>query len=61
MKYNEFVRRLKDAGCILVRHGARHDKWYSPITGKSRVVPRHGSQEVSKGLLKSLEKDLLGL
>lgn len=61
MKTNEFVRRLKDAGCTLVRHGGGHDKWYSPITGKSRFVPRHGTKEVPEGLLKSLTKDLLGL
>ena len=61
MKYNEFVRRLKAAGCSLVRHGGGHDVWYSPITGKTRVVPRHGSKEVPKRLLKSLTKDLLGL
>lgn len=61
MKTKQFVGRLKDAGCILVRHGGGHDVWYSPITGKTRVVPRHDSHEVPKGLLKSLTKDLLGL
>ena len=61
MKTNQFVRSLEAAGCRLVRHGDKHDKWYSPITGKYRFVPRHGSKEVPTGLLKSLKKDLLGL
>lgn len=61
MKYNELTRRLTKAGCFVVRNGADHDIWFSPITGKQRPVPRHGSQEVSKGLLRKLEKDLLGL
>ena len=61
MKANDFVRRLKAAGCRLVRHGGDHDIWYSPITGRTEAVPRHGSKEVKKGLLKSLEKKLLGL
>lgn len=61
MKTNQFVKRLKAAGCRLVRHGAEHDIWYSPVTGRSDRVPRHGSKEVGKGLLKSLERTLLGL
>lgn len=61
MKTNQFVRRLKAAGCRLVRHGGDHDIWYSPVTGQSDRVPRHGSKEVPTGLLKTLEKKLLGL
>lgn len=61
MKYNQFKTRLKAAGCSLVRQGGGHEVWYSPITGLTRPLPRHGSKEVPTGLLKSLEKDLLGL
>ena len=61
MKTNQFVRRLKAAGCSLVRHGGGHDIWYSPITGLTERVPRHGSKEVHPGLLKTLERRLLGL
>lgn len=61
MKTSQFVNRLKTAGCRLVRHGGGHDIWFSPITGKQRAVPRHGSKEVGNRLLKTLEKDLLGL
>lgn len=61
MKQNDLFKRLKRAGCLIVRHGARHDIWYSPVTGLSRPVPRHGAKEVPIGLLKSIEKELLGL
>jgi hypothetical protein len=33
MKAKELVKLLKEAGCILVRHGSRHDIWISPKTG----------------------------
>ena len=61
MKFNQLSRRLNKAGCFVVRNGADHDIWFSPITDKQRPVPRHGSQEVPIGLLRKLEKDLLGL
>jgi predicted RNA binding protein YcfA (HicA-like mRNA interferase family) len=60
MKYYDLLKSLKKAGCFIIRHGARHDIWYSPVTGLSRPVPRHGAKEVPTGLLKSLEKELLG-
>ena len=61
MKFNQLTRRLNKAGCFVVRNGGAHDIWYSPITGKLSPVPRHGTQEVPKGLLRKLEKVLLGL
>ena len=51
--------RLRDAGCILSRHGGSHDKWTNPNTGKSQFVPRH-SGEVPKGLANKILKDLVG-
>ena len=41
--------RLRDAGCVLSRHGGNHDKWTNPKTGVSQFVPRH-SGEVPTGL-----------
>ena len=61
MKFNQLTKRLRKAGCLIVRNGAEHDIWYSPITGLRASVPRHGSQEVPIGLLRKIEKDLLGL
>lgn len=61
MKQSDLFKRLKKAGFFVFRHGTRHDIWYSPITGMYKPVPRHGAKEVSVGLLKSIEKELLGL
>lgn len=61
MKTNDLLKRLRKAGCFIIRHGARHDIWFSPITGLARPVPRHGAKEIPSGTLKSIEKDLLGL
>jgi len=60
MKVNELTKRLRKAGCFLLRHGANHDIWYSPITGKTTPVPRHGTDEVKKKTLKTILEDLLG-
>jgi predicted RNA binding protein YcfA (HicA-like mRNA interferase family) len=61
MTHNELFKRLRKAGCFIVRHGGRHDLWFSPVTGKQKPVPRHGTKEIPIGLLKNLEKELLGL
>ena len=59
MKTSELIRSLKDAGCILARHGGRHDKWTNPLTGQSEWVPRHAS-EVPTGLALKILKKLVG-
>lgn len=57
MKRSELERRLLDAGCVLSRHGSKHDKWVNPKTGKTDWVPRHAS-EVKKGTAESILKRL---
>lgn len=57
MKYSELIRELKDAGCYPVASGARHDRWYSPITDSFFYVPRHQTKEVPTGTLNSLKKE----
>lgn len=54
MKTKDLLKMLLDSGCTLVRHGANHDIWYSPTTGKRFPVPRHTSKEVASGTLKIL-------
>jgi predicted RNA binding protein YcfA (HicA-like mRNA interferase family) len=54
MKTIELLKMLLDSGCTLVRHGANHDIWYSPTTGKRFPVPRHASKEVASGTLKDI-------
>ena len=41
MKRSELIRQLVAAGCILDRHGRKHDVYLNPANGKKQPVPRH--------------------
>jgi len=56
MKRKEFIRQLEKKGCILLRHGARHDIYLNPSTGKKQPVPRH--LEIDDKLVKHIKKHL---
>lgn len=56
MKYSELERKLKEAGCYLVRNG-NHPIWYSPLTSKTFQTSHHGSHEVATGTLRKILKD----
>ncbi len=56
MKRKGLVRRLTDVGCILLRHGSRHDLYKNPTTGKKQPVPRHA--EIDENLAKHILKEL---
>lgn len=58
MKTSEFNRRLKAAGCYILREGGRHTIWYNPTTDQKFAVPRHQSKEVIKGVLLNAKKAL---
>jgi predicted RNA binding protein YcfA (HicA-like mRNA interferase family) len=56
MKRSELIRQLTDAGCVLHRHGSRHDLYFNPANGKKQPVPRHN--EVDDTLAKHIKKNL---
>ena len=56
MKTSELVKILKKSKCQLSWNGANHDVWYSPITGKTFIVPRHPSQEIATGTANKILK-----
>ena len=41
MKRRDLIKQLEDMGCVLIRHGARHDWYQNPKTRVSQPVPRH--------------------
>jgi predicted RNA binding protein YcfA (HicA-like mRNA interferase family) len=43
---------LEEMGCILVRHGGKHDWYRNPGTGVSQAVPRH--REVNERLAQAI-------
>jgi predicted RNA binding protein YcfA (HicA-like mRNA interferase family) len=59
MKRDELVRRIEKTGCILLRHGGRHDWYHNPHTGISQPVPRHReiSESLARHILKMLGED----
>lgn len=56
MKRHDLVARLEREGCVLLRHGAKHDIYNQPKTGRSEPVPRH--REINEILAKKILKSL---
>jgi mRNA interferase HicA len=56
MKRKHLIKTITSAGCTLVRHGARHDLYRNPRTGKKQPVPRH--DEIDEDLAKHIIKEL---
>jgi mRNA interferase HicA len=56
MKRQALIRELRRAGCVLERHGARHDVYLNPATGQKQSVPRH--TEIDDALAKHIKKYL---
>jgi len=56
MKRKELLKRILSLGCVLVRHGGRHDLYKNPKTGKKQPVPRHG--EIDENLAKHIIEEL---
>ncbi|MCT8124560.1 type II toxin-antitoxin system HicA family toxin [Alishewanella sp. BS5-314] len=56
MRSIDLIRELKAAGCELKRQGkGSHQLWYSPLTGKTFVVP-HPKGALPIGTLKAIRK-----
>jgi hypothetical protein len=56
MKRSELIRQLQDAGCLLLRHGAKHDLYVNPATELKQPVPRY--TEIDDKLARHIKKYL---
>jgi predicted RNA binding protein YcfA (HicA-like mRNA interferase family) len=57
MKRRDLIKKIESSGCILIRHGGKHD-WYQNQTTKiSQPIPRH--REINEYLAKRIIKTLL--
>jgi mRNA interferase HicA len=56
MKRKDLIRQLTAEGCILLRHGSRHDVYLNPKNGMKQPVPRHN--EIDESLVKHIKKYL---
>jgi len=56
MKRTALIQKLEEMGCVLIRHGSRHDWYQNPETKMSQPIPRH--QEIKEQLAKHIIKML---
>lgn len=56
MKRKDLIKKLEEAGCVLIRHGSRHDLYKNPADDKMQPVPRHN--EIDENLAKHIIKML---
>jgi len=58
MKRTALIKRITQMGCVLIRHGRRHDWYQNPANKASQPVPRH--REIKDTLAKHILKMLGG-
>ena len=58
MKRVDLIKALESSGCILIRHGAKHDWYQNPATGISQAVPGH--REINEHLARRILRILVG-
>lgn len=53
MKRIDLIKAIKGFGCVLVRHGSKHDWYRNVATGVLQPVPRH------RGIKENLAKHII--
>jgi predicted RNA binding protein YcfA (HicA-like mRNA interferase family) len=56
MKRVDLIRQVEQLGCVLIRHGGKHDWYRNPGTGISQAVQPH--REISEVLAKKIVRAL---
>lgn len=56
MKRKDLTDSIENLGCVLIRHGAKHDIYHNPKTGMTQPIPRH--REINEILAKKILRDL---
>lgn len=56
MKRLDLIRQIEQQGCVLLRHGGRHDWYQNPQTGVCQPVPRHNEirEHLARHILRKL-------
>lgn len=59
MKRVDLVKTIEGFGCVLIRHGAKHDWYRNPKTGISQPVPRHRElkESLARHIIRMLRND----
>jgi len=56
VKRTDLIRTIEGFGCLLVRHGGKHDWYRNPNTSVVQPVPRH--REIKEALARHIIKML---
>jgi mRNA interferase HicA len=56
VKRRDLIAALEKIGCVLIRHGAKHDWYQNPKTRISQPIPRN--REINEYLAKHIVKKL---
>jgi len=59
MKRRDLIKMLEEMGCVLVRHGGKHDWYMNALTKRSQPVPRHNeiNERLAKAIIKKLKDE----
>ncbi len=59
MKRADLIKKIEDFGCVLIRHGAKHDWYRNPDTGICQPVPRHREirDTLARHIIKMLRRE----
>lgn len=57
MKRLDLIRKLQEQGCVLIRHGGKHDWYQNSQTKVCQPVPRHREikEFLARGILRKLQ------
>lgn len=58
MNWNEMKKQAIKHGFVFVKNGGKHDEYYNPMTKRTILLERHWSQEIRKGLMMKLKKEI---
>jgi mRNA interferase HicA len=61
VKRQQLIQELEALGCVMIRHGGKHDWYRNARTGVSQPVPRHReiNENLARHILKMLGKSNL--
>lgn len=59
MKRRDLIIKLEKMGCVLIRHGTKHDWYMNPNTKISQPIPRHIeiNEYLAKNIIKMLKNE----
>ena len=56
MKRRDVIARIEELGCVLIRHGGKHDWYQNPRTRLAQPVPRR--REIKEHLARQILRKL---